>query len=134
MTVSAAFARSFFAAIRDFRRARLAHALVFQGLVFLSVFYVSAAFLAWHISSCKTHFAERCKRETMGLLLSGVNDVSIAGRLGVHTKRSQRQTSPSSGSVTSPRNSKPDFVSTRVDAFEVGNVWAMMSPTPQSIA
>jgi hypothetical protein len=48
VAVSTALSRSFLAAIRDFRRARLAHALVFEGLVFLAVFYVSATVFAWH--------------------------------------------------------------------------------------
>ena len=41
-----------------------------------------------------------------------------------------RQTNPSSGSITSPRFSKPHFVSTLVEAFASGSVWAQ---TPMHI-
>ena len=44
-------------------------------------------------------------------------------------RRSHRQTSPSSGSVTSPTCSKPHFWSTRVDALGSGSVCARISRT-----
>jgi hypothetical protein len=48
VAVPAALSRSFLAAVRDFRRACLAHAFVFECLVFLAVFDVSATVFAWH--------------------------------------------------------------------------------------
>jgi hypothetical protein len=48
VAVLTALSRSFLAAVRDLCSAGLAHALVFQGLVFLAVFDVSATVFAWH--------------------------------------------------------------------------------------
>src|SRR5574341_448211 len=48
--------------------------------------------------------------------------------------RSHRQTSPSSGSMTSPMCRKPHFVSTRVDAFASGSVCARTTRTRSSAA
>ena len=49
-------------------------------------------------------------------------------------RRSQRQTSPSSGSIASPAWLKPLRRSARVDAFSSGKVWAITIGTPASKA
>jgi hypothetical protein len=57
---------------------------------------------------------------------------SGANKLTHYSACSQRQTRPSSGSITSPANVNPHFFRTRVDAFASGIVWAIICRTSSS--
>src|SRR6266566_7063440 len=84
------------------------------------------------------HDAAFARRETQtvgeGAPFAG-NEEGLAGSHGVPicpALRSHRQTGPSSGSTTSPICTNPHFVSTRVEAFGSGSVWARITRTRSS--